>query len=132
LCNTERTFTRDTLRKGNVLCVECRKREKELADLIKDPAVAEYHRCYPDADIRRPNIVYHLDGDSDNNDITNLYLTTNTKLYNADLRLSYRTKNGKWIRNSMYGIAPELRDMRKTILMLIDLERLISKYESEF
>lgn len=129
ICGVEKIILGITLRKGKNQCKNCfwGKWENDT-----QPEKAAFLRYYPDADVAYPKVVYRLDGDFGNLQKGNLYLTTYKKLHYANLRLSVYLNGKVLVRYPMYGFAPELRDVRKTMLMLIDLEEMINKYESEF
>lgn len=116
-CGNEKVVLTSTLKNGmkKTFCKRC-------VDMERRPEIYAYLKYHPKESIPSDGVIFHLDGDINNNKKDNLFLTTNNKIHYADLKLAPNM--------SMYSKRPELAGVRKTVLMLIDLERVILSKEN--
>jgi len=121
-CGSEKTIGYQTLRNG----FPGRRRCQGCDYNRRHPEVVAYLSYHPNVKLRSSEIIYHLDGNPDNNAEANLYLTTPNRLHWADQKLS--GANGMY---PMHGYCPELAELRKTTLMMIDLECMASGKDSD-
>lgn len=114
------------VKQGNIRgCFKCRQVREERR---MHPERIAYKKYYPDFVFNSDTVIYHLDGDKTNNSKDNLYATTNNKIYHADTKIGFTNpKTKRFVRMGvMSGVHPELKDLRKTLLMLSDLNQMIN------